>query len=52
MSSTQMLVSPKKVIKIKDKEIFYLLWCYSEDEIYNCHCLNLLSYYYKNNKYM
>jgi len=45
VSSAQMLVNPEKVIKIKDKEIFYLLSYYSEDERYNCYCLNLLSYY-------
>jgi len=33
--STQMLVIPEKVVKIKDKEIFYLLSYYSEDERYN-----------------
>jgi len=47
MSSAYMLVSPEKVVKIKDKEIFYLFSYYSEDERYNCCCLNLLSYYSK-----
>jgi len=51
VSSAQMLVSPEKVVKIKDKEIFYLLSYYFEDEKYNCYCLNLLSYYSKNERY-
>ena len=32
VSSAQMLVNPENVVKIKDKEIFYLLSYYSEDE--------------------
>ena len=32
VSSTQMLVTPEKVVKIKDKEVFYLLSYYSEDK--------------------
>ena len=39
------LVNPEKVVKINDKEIFYMLSYYSEDERYNYYCLNLLSYY-------
>jgi len=46
-----MLFNPKKVIKIKDKEIFYLLSYYFEDERYNCYCLNLLSYYSEDERY-
>jgi len=42
-----MLVSPENVVKIKDKEIFYLLSYYAKDERYNYYCLNLLSYYSK-----
>jgi len=51
VSSTQMLVSPEKVVKIKDKEIFYLLSYYSEDERYKCYCLNLLSNYSEDERY-
>jgi len=29
-----------------------MLSCYSEDEIYNYYCLNMLSYYHGNNVYL